>query len=324
MAWFDYSHGKTAADYSGEANGRIDNITTPEWVTRPHSVFAAISPAIIEMLKKKKNDEIANYLSASMSAQKATPVLDQNGQMISGGGPMNPTAVSLYNTARGLPGDYVAPDLGGTTGLAMRQQQQSLDDKQQQDARDATKWEQDRRFTEAKITNLNSPGTPSQLVPTHIGNQTLNLTPDKAADMWWRTQRNSGDSFAKLNKDVQSATGVSVGEIASGRNHRLSPDGNQFQVDVVNNNGEKRTINIPTPTYNQMLGRYNALQSGNTGGGDGAAQGSGSDGTTSDGIPTVSTPEQASALPPGSMFRTPDGRLKQVPKSDLIDDQSNE
>lgn len=36
-------------------------------------------------------------------------------------------------------------------------------------------------------------------------------------------------------------------------------------------------------------------------------------GQSDDGIPTVSTAQEAEALPPGTIFRTPDGRLKQVP-----------
>lgn len=327
MPWLNFDQGRTPAELS--AGYQVHGGSLPSGLLQRHNPYLeaikAIAPGVKAFLDKKKNDDIANQLQNIINPPRAEaldPSMYDPSLAASQGldYQSNFSGVPTGDSPNALGRDYPGPPAtqpfrGGASGMKVHDLYQSYLDQEQGDAVKAAGEERKARLDEANIARLNRPDDPRQVVPTSVGGQTLDLTPDKAADFYTHTHKQpKADSFEQLDKDVYSTTGAHIGDFATGRNPRIEND--QFKVDIQNPDGTKKTVPLAATLYQKYLNRFNTLQGGGADSlpaPDASPPPTGSAPTLKDSPVQVQSVEEANALPAGTYFLTPDGRLKRKP-----------
>lgn len=144
-----------------------------------------------------------------------------------------------------------------------------------------------------------------------------------------------GDSWVKLNRDVKNVSGASLGDWQRATDKHLDPQTGEFVaqvpsgpsrvIDGVTYAGKSKTVKIPGPVYQEHLRRFqdlsatmpNAMPIPDLPTPPAQQQPAPNAAAAASATPAapvrVSTPEEAAALPPGTLFITPDGRTKRRP-----------
>lgn len=304
--WLQQYPGRTAAEFPMDIHGGSlpGSLLTPRrtWRDDLADLAKTISPAIKDYLQSKRSDEIANTLMASESARRAEPVLN-NGQYVFGGPGQDAAGVADYNASLGYPGSYAAPQLGGTKALFLAHQQKALDDQRQEDAMKATDWEQMHRKRELEMAGMTQPNDGA----TNPEEQRRQSAEKRRQAEFEASQK---DDWTKLNRDVFATSGHHLSDWNAAGNKRIQ--NGQFMADLPSGD----TMTMAAGLYQGALGRYNALE-GKTPASVLPSPDLPPQATTAPKTPDA-TPKPASkveydALPSGSLYYAPDGKLHRKP-----------
>jgi hypothetical protein len=318
--WLQNS-GRTAADFPMDvhSSGFIHNGLLQPTPNLGVDLAKTIAPALANYMQQKKNDEIANQLLALQSAQKATPVLDQNGQPINaGGGPMNAAAVSSFNTSLGFPGTAKTPDRGGTAGYRMQKMYQDFLNEQPDTATD------DENFL--KLYRSNHPEEfpqPSPHGPEYVDTPYGRMTAQQWADHQWKennppVKAHPWDGSSPLARGKLDSTGEFTNQYTGAGNGDMvqlhMPDGKVLVVpfaDYQNYLQKKKTPpigaqmfqsrqqdSLPSPDLPPVTDSQAAIQPSQP---------------SSNATPKPASKADYDALPSGTLYYAPDGTRHRKP-----------
>lgn len=343
MPWLPTSYGRDPGEIAAAAGMAIHGQTPHVYPNRLAEAIKAIAPGVMAYLKQKKNDEIANQLmnmehpprAGAVDPTAYDPSLAASQGLDYQGASATPSGDSPGAYSR----DYSAgpaatqPFHGGQRGFQVHKLYQKYVDSQQEDAVKAATEERKARLDEANIARLNAPESG---VPMDINGQTYRVTPDAAL------RHNDARNPVKSAFDkVVGQYGITMNDLAGV--DTVTPNVVQYQDE----SGKKISTEdaaalggltadekaaqglhgrhayavapglprVPLDRWNAAVSLYrNAQDKAGVAPKIMGQQTDAATAPTTDKTPVqVQSVAEADALPSGTYFLTPDGRLKRKP-----------